>query len=473
MELDVAVVGGGVSGLATAYALQRRGHRVAVLERQVRPGGNAVSERLGGFLMEHGPSTVASSSLAAQELSRALDLDHGRCELGQGVRQRYLVAEGRLRGIPVHPLGFLLSDYLSLKARLRLLAEALIPAGGAGAPGDEESVARFCARRFGPEFAERVIDPLVGGLYAGRAEELSISAVFPALVEFERAHGSVTLGLLRRQRRGNGMPGGRLFSWRSGIGALPRALAAALGPALRTGVAVRRLEPRPGGVRIDAGAAGTFGARAVVVATQPHVTAELLAQVDARAAAAAAAIEAPPLAVAFLGYSKAQVEHPLDGLGFLAPQRERRRLNGAQFCSTMFPGRAPEGFVAVAGYIGGARAPELACLPAPELIEIAQGEFRELIGARGAPLVARVRHWPRGLPQYRLGHQALLAPLVELGQAVPGIFVTGNYLKGPSVATCLQLAGETAAAVEGFLKWGQTPFNWRRPGVRSAAGGGN
>ncbi len=470
MELDVAVVGGGVSGLATAYALHRRGHRVAVLERQVRPGGNAVSERLGGFLMEHGPSTVASSSLAARELSRALDLDRGRCELGPGVRQRYLVGEGRLRGIPVHPLGFLLSDYLSLKARLRLLAEALIPGGGAG---DEESVARFCARRFGPEFAERVIDPLVGGLYAGRAEELSISAVFPALVEFERAHGSVTLGLLRRQRRGNGMPGGRLFSWRSGIGALPRALAAALGPALRTGVAVRRLEPRPGGVRIDVGAAGAVHARAVVVATQPHVTAELLAPVDAPAAAAAAAIEAPPLAVAFLGYSKAQVEHPLDGLGFLAPQRERRRLSGAQFCSTMFPGRAPEGFVAVAGYIGGARAPELACLPAPELIEIAQGEFRDLIGARGAPQVARVRHWPRGLPQYRLGHQARVAPLVALGQAAPGVFVTGNYLEGPAVATCLELAGKTAAAVEGFLKWGQTPFYSCQPGVRSATDGGN
>ncbi len=446
--LDVAVIGGGVSGLATAFDLIRRGHRVAVLERQVRPGGNAISERFGGFLMEHGPSTVASASAVAGEFSRRLDLGGERCGLGDGVRRRYLVGDGSLRGIAIHPLGFILSGHLSLKARMRMIAEFAVPRGGGER---EETVAEFCARRFGSEFVERVVDPLVGGMYAGRADEVAVGAVFPQLVRLEREYGSVAFGMLRRRWQGGRMPGSRLFSWRHGIGSLPCALAARLNGVLHTGVTVRRVEAVSGGFRVDAGAAGAVTARALVIATQPHVAARLLDGVDAAAAAAAADIDAPPLAVVFLGYECRQVAHPLDGLGFLVPQREGRAITGAQFCSTMFPGRAPEGCVAVAGYFGGARAPDLARLPAADLIALAEGEFRELIGARGAPVVARVRHWPMGLPQYRIGHRRRTAALREAERRRPGLFATGNYFAGPSVAACLEQAGETSARADAFL----------------------
>ncbi len=157
------------------------------------------------------------------------------------------------------------------------------------------------------------------------------------------------------------------------------------------------------------------------------------------------------MAVVFLGFKRDQVDHPLDGLGFLTPKSEGRSLSGAQFCSTMFTGRAPEGFVSIAGYFGGARAPHLACLPAADLIELALTEFRDLIGARGDPAVARVRHWPMGLPQYRIGHPERAACLRIAGNRQPGLFVTGNYLDGPSVGTCLGLARETAAAVHGII----------------------
>ena len=444
---DVAVIGGGVSGLATAYELERLGHRVALLERQRRPGGNALSERIGGFLMEHGPSTVASESAAADQFSRRLGLDGRSTALGDGVRRRYLVDRGRLSGIAVHPLGFLLSGYLPVQARLRLLGEVMVPRGGGG----EETVAEFCARRFGTAFVERVIDPLVGGIYAGLADQLSAVAAFPKLVELERRFGSVTLGLVHRRRQGGRMPGSRLFSWRDGIGTLPGALAGALGASLRCGVAVRRIQPILGGYRIDAGPAGAFAARAVVIATQPHVAAGLLAGVDEAAAEAAATIPAPPLAVAFLGYRRCQVAHPLDGVGFLVPRGECRPITGAQFCSTMFPGRAPDGHVAVAGYFGGARAPELATLPAADLVQLARREFGELLGAKGEPVISRVRHWPRGLPQYTLGHGARVAALAGLAARRPGLFVTGNYLTGPAIAACLAQARHTSADVHRYL----------------------
>ncbi|MBI2586465.1 MAG: protoporphyrinogen oxidase [Rhodospirillales bacterium] len=461
--LDVAVIGGGISGMTAAYSLRRRGYRVLVLERQAHIGGNAVSERREGFLMEHGPSTISADSPVAVEFSRELGLEGQRYNLGDGVRRRYLVSRGSLHGISTHPLGFLYSDYLSLGARLRLMAEMVVPRRRAMEPG-EETVATFCARRFGAEFATRVIDPMVGGIYAARASEVSVAALFPKLVDLERRHGSVSGGILHRSRRGGTMPGSRLFSWRDGIGALPHALAVRLGEVVRTGVAVRRIEQRRGVFRLDLGKVGYLDARAVAIATQPHVVAQMLEGIDESAAAAAAGIDAPPLAVVFFGFRRQDVDHPLDGLGFLAAEDERRTLNGAQFCSTMFPGRAPQGSVALAAYFGGARAPDIARAPARELLDLAHREFRDLIGARGQPIVAMVRHWPMGLPQYRLGHRDRTTVLLETSQRHPGLFVTGNYFSGPSVVACVAQAMEIAARIHRFLGGQENAFisspNW-------------
>ncbi len=445
MSVDVAVIGGGVSGLAAAYELSRRGRRVVVLERQVRAGGNAISERLGGFLMEHGPSTVNATSAAAAGLSTALGLDDARRELGPEVRRRYLVAGERLHGLGTRPLAFLASDYLSPLGRLRLAAEALIPRRD---DAGEETVAAFCRRRFGAEFSDRVMDPLVGGLYGGTLATLSMAAAFPRLVEMERRHGSIARAVLRARLNGGQMPGRRLFSWRDGVGALPRALAGGLGRAVRTGVAVRAIRPCADGYRIDLGRDGGLDARCVLIATQPHVAASLLDGLDSAGAEAAAAISAPPLAVVFLGYRRDQIDHPLDGLGYLAASGEGRAISGALFASTMFADRAPDGHVALAAYIGGARAPERAMLPIAMLIDLARDDFAELLGARGAPVIARARQWPRGLPQYELGHAARATVLGDIGARRPGLYVTGNYLSGVSVAACIERAGETAGRID-------------------------
>jgi oxygen-dependent protoporphyrinogen oxidase len=451
--IDAAVIGGGVSGLAAAYDLARQGHRVRVLERQKIPGGNAISERIGGFLMEHGPSAMSTLFPVASEFSDELGLDDQRCDLGVGVRRRYLVGDGRLRGISIHPAGFLLSDYLSLTARMRLMAEFLVPRRADGA---EETVAQFCTRRFGAEFTARVIDPLIGGMFAGRADELSMPAVLPRLAAMEIESRSILLAVMRSRRMGGKEPAARLFSWRDGVGTLPRSLAATLGDAVHTNVAVRRVRRVAGGFRVEAGSAGAFHARTVVIAAQPSVAAGLLQDVDEMAAESAGEIDAPPIAVVYLGYKREQVAHPLDGLGFLIPEAEGCPLMGAQFPSTMFPNRAPDGHVSVAGYVGGVRRPDLARLPADAVGEIVREELQHLIGARGDPVLCRVRHWPLGLPQYRPGHGARVTRLRALGERVPGLFVTGNYFAGPSIAACLTQARQTATGVHRYLleSWG-------------------
>ncbi len=447
-ETEVVVVGAGVSGLATACRLHARGHRVIVLERQVKVGGNAVSERIDGFLMEHGPSSVNALQPQARRLSRALGLAAEECELTPAVRHRYLVKGGRLEAIPLHPFGLFTSSYLSWPARLRSLAEPLVPRRK---EDGEETVAAFWRRRFGREFERGVIDPLVGGLFAGRSAELSMEAVFPKMVELERRHGSITRAMVVRRRFGSTMPGRRLFSWREGVASLPRALAAALGEAVRTGVTVRRIVRAADGFRLDLGERGKLLARAVVLATQPHVAGTLLETLDAPATEAAHAIPAPPIAVVFMGLARNRVAHPLDGIGCLVPGREGRPANGILFCSSMFPQRAPDGRVALAVYLGGARSPELARLPPPELAAIARDEAAELLGIEGEPEVTRIRQWPRGLPQYLLGHPARARTILGVADRQPGLFVTGNYLGGLSVADCVALAETTAAKVAAHL----------------------
>lgn len=447
-EVDAVIIGGGISGLSAAHSLHRKGYSVLVLERQVRTGGNAISERFGGFLMEHGPSTVNLAMPGVATLAGRLDLAGLRTGLGSGVRKRYLTKGARLAGIGLSPLAFLTSRYLSFAGRARLIAEFWQPRG---APDAEETVAEFGTRRFGAEFSDRVLDPLVAGMFAGNAAQTELGFVMPALAAMERGHGSIIRAVLRARLTGGRMPARQLSSWRDGIGTLPCALARRMGHAVRTGVTVRRVAHAPGGFRIDAGDRGAVRARAVIVAVQPHVAAQLLEPIAAPAAAECARIAAPPLAVVYLGYRRGQVAHPLDGLGYLTPGNEGRPVNGALFCSTMFAGRAPADHVAISAYIGGARAPDLARQVPRALIDMARRDFAELLGVSGNPVLARVRQWPRGLPQFQRGHLRLVERLRRaLGEA-PGVFVTGNYLGGVSVGACADSALDTARRVRRFL----------------------
>lgn len=448
MAVDVAIVGAGVSGLATAWELRQRGHSVLVLERLARTGGNAQSERIGGFLMEHGPSSICPLPADVLDLSRDLGLEKHRVGLGDAVRYRYLTKGAALRPIAKGPTGLLTAPYLSLGGRLRMLTEPSIPRGAAD---PEESVAEFFRRRFGREFAERIIDPLVGGLYAARAEDLEMAAVFPRLAAMERRFGSVTVGSLQARIAGGRMPGSQLFSWRQGIGTLPSTLTRHLDQCLVTQIAVRSIVKQSGGFLIGAGRAGSFRARSVVLATQPHVAASLTEPLSESLTEALTAIPSPPISVVFLGFRRKQVAHALDGLGYLTPSNESRQVSGALFCSTMFSGRAPEGHVAFSVYIGGWRARHSACLPPDDLVALACWDLRDLLGARGAPVVARVRHWSRGLPQMTRGHAARIAAISKAHDEIPGLFLTGNYFEGPGVAACVARAKKTAGQVSEFL----------------------
>ncbi|NOX74084.1 MAG: protoporphyrinogen oxidase [Alphaproteobacteria bacterium] len=308
----------------------------------------------------------------------------------------------------------------------------------------EESIYDFASRRFGREFADKVIEPMAAGLFMGDSRKLSINGAFSRLAEMEHAHGSIIRAILKA-RKGS-QPGRHLYSWENGIGTIPAKLAKDLGPKLRTGVAVLGLG-RIGHAFLVKTNRGTIRSRAVVLAVQPHVAAALLEPLDPLGAVAAGDIMAPPVNVVFLAYRREQVGHPLDGLGFLATKDPARIISGAQFQSTMYQGRAPTGHVAISAYAGGVRNPELSGLDTASLVAEIHQELAELLEIKGSPVLHRTRRWGLGLPQYELGHPARVELLETTMKRVPGLFVTGNFLRGVSVANCLGSATETAQRV--------------------------
>lgn len=453
---EVIVIGGGISGLTAAHLLRAGGHDVVVFDQGDVPGGRMRSERIGGFLMEHGANSVVGPAPAVEKLIAGTDLGREKVLRSAAARSRYLVRAGRAHALPVTPCRFFMSGFFSLAGRMRLLLEPFV-----AARHEDETVAAFTRRRLGQEMLDYVMDPLAAGLHAGDPRQLSLSAVFPQLKRLERCHGSIVLGALGSRWRRDGQsatygPGKRmLFSFRDGLGMLPRSLADRLAGRIFPGHRVESVRRGAGGrfrVLVRRGAAARWiMADSVLVALPAYAAASALDGLDRHVAGALAEISHPPLAVVFLGYRADAIAHPLDGLGVLMPAIEKRNVLGMLFSSTLFPGRAPEGHVALTAFVGGARQPQLALLEPDELAALVDGEVRQLLGGRAVPVVARTRCWRRGLPQPGVDHAQRLERIAAVESEHAGLFLTGNYVSGVSTAACVEQAVTAACRVEHYL----------------------
>lgn len=445
----IAVVGAGISGLTTAFALERAGYEVILIESGAGIGGRIHSECCNGYLLEHGANAMISPAPAADALIDELQLGEARIARGNDVRHRYLVRDGKVRALGLDPMRFFSSPFFSLRGRLRLLAEPFIRP----IPADE-SVADFIRRRFGREMLDYVFDPLVGGLMTGDPECLGLEAVFPQLKRLEREFGSVIRGVACGAKAGDRAFSPRrrmLTSFRSGLGALPAAIGNALLGRLLLHTRLAWIEPMADGTHRlhlrQARHRSTMIVGGVVLALPAHAAARLISRLDEQAGATLARLSHPPIAVAFLGYRRDQIAHPLDGLGVLMPKVERRGVLGILFSSTLFTRRAPDGHALLTAYVGGARQPDLARLDHATLIDLVAAEARDLLGACGAPVLARVRYWREGLPQPEVGHARRVAELRSFEQRWPGLFLTGNYMEGVSTGACIEAAIATAERV--------------------------
>jgi len=444
--MTIAVVGGGISGLTVAHALSSRGREVVVLEAQARAGGLIRSEREDGFLLEWGPNSLLDREPALRTLVEALGLSGRLVSAQPAVKRRFVYTRGALRALPGSPPAFVKSDVLPLGARLRVVGELF---SSRAKPGEDESLASFARRHLGRAATETLVDAMQTGIYAGDPEKQSVAAVFPQLVKMEREHRSLLLALIRgeRQRRKSPPPPspltGAVMTFDGGLGTLVRALEEALGPAVQRGVALQGLSREGTRWRLSlarGGAPETLVCDEVVLSTPAYVSAEAVRPLDTALAEELSGIRYAPIAVVHLGYARADAESVPDGFGYLIPEREGENLLGCIFASSVFPFRAPDDGVLLSCMVGGARHPERVALSEEALVTLAREAVQKQLGLAAAPRHARAIRWPRGIPQYELGHLARLERIDARLAGLPGLHLTGNAYKGVGVNDCVRNA---------------------------------
>lgn len=454
-RFDVVVVGAGLSGLMAAYALQRGGHRVAVLEAADRAGGVIGTRSRDGFRYETGANSALDNMPLIASLLDVLGITDQRIDTSPQAVSRYIVRGGRLVALPMSPHRLLTSPAFSIRGKLRLLREPFIARAPERA---DESIAAFVRRRLGQEILDYAVDPFVSGVYAGDPEQLSMQAAFPRVHALEKAHGSLVRGQLAtvRERRRSGDPKParpRSFSFHNGMQTLPDALARSLihyaDHTPVTSIKTRSSEEfSVSGLRN--GMPLALHARAVIIATPAPAAAALVAPLDTDAARVLASIVYAPVAIVASAYRREDVAHTLDGFGMLVPSRERRRILGTLFSSSLFKGRAPPGHVLLTTFAGGRRNPEMAAQDDATLAGIVDEELAALLGAR-RPLWTEIVRWPHAIPQYELGHRDRVQRIQQACAKRPGLFFCGSWSDGVSVGDRVTSGHAVADTVERFL----------------------
>lgn len=486
--MKLVVVGGGISGLATAFRIrerfdeQRRPLELRILEAADRAGGKIRTEFHEGYRVEWGPNGFLDGKPDTLDLCRDLGLEGALLPSSEAARKRFVFSCGALHRVPESPVSFFRSKLLTLGGRLRVVKEAWAPTTP---PGLDTSVAEFGRRRLGKEAAEKLLDPMVSGIFAGDPAVMSLASCFPRIAEMEQEHGSLLKAMLalqrqrKRERRdadsqgGHGVgggnrtqgggpagPAGRLTSFREGMEQLVRTLEERLGKSVRKECAVTSLIPaqeEARGYRIryrQQGVEQEMRADAVVLAVPAYEAAQVLKEMEPGVCDLLAGIPYAPVVVVGLGFATADAPGPLDGFGFLVPYREGSPVLGSLWTSSIFPARAPADCVLTRNMVGGWRNGWAVSLEDEELEEIASTMLEKAVGKRGRARFRRCVRHTKAIPLYLLGHGRRLTAVEERLARYPGLYLTGNAYRGVALNDCTREAVRIARRVEEDLLQG-------------------
>jgi oxygen-dependent protoporphyrinogen oxidase len=432
-----------------------RAVRLMLLEASQRLGGNVLTERKDGFVIEAGPDSFVVTRPHALALCEDLGLGPRLIETRPENRRVYVAKGGRLLpmpeglvlGVPTRIRPFLRSPLLTMRGKLRALREVTRPRVEAN--GGDISVGDFLERRFGREMVDVVLEPLLGGIYAGDAYRLSLRSTFPDWFSLS-GRGVSLVRAARAQRKGkkNGaVPASPFRSLVSGMGELVDTLAERVGKgAIRLGTKVERVERAGSGFRVVL-AEGALEADRVIVALPARAASAVLGPLDGPLSRELSAIEYVSTAIVCFAYERKQIAHPLDAAGFLVPKSEGRKITAGTFITSKWEGRAPEGFALVRAFVGGAHDEATASLPDDELVQVVRLELESLLGIGGAARFARVFRYIAASPQPLVGHFDKVAHIQARLQGVPGLHVIGNAYDGVGIPDCVRLAEQAAAQI--------------------------
>jgi oxygen-dependent protoporphyrinogen oxidase len=449
-----AIIGAGITGLSAAETIRRLAphDEVRVFEAAERCGGVLQTERLDdGWLIEHAADMFATQVPDALQLSARCGIDKELLQPQDGDRRAFVVWKNRLIPVPsgfvlMRPtslMGVLTTPLLSIGGKLRLLSEAFVPRRK---EQHDESVASFVRRRMGQEVLERLIQPLVGGIYTADPERLSMAATMRPFQEMEQSHGSLLRAAWHDTRlRAQAVSGARYDLFRA-----PRWGMQQLVDAVRAQLPSEwiRLNTPVESVRIDSGSRWLIQPRGsteesfdrLVLTVPSHRAAQLLAPTSAALAEELAAIPHASSAVVAIGLRLSDFSRPLPGFGCVVPHAAKRPILAISCTSRKFEGRAPEGSVLLRIFFGGALQPEWADASDDRLVATACGELRSLLGYSGTPLWARVLRWHHAMPQYEVGHLERVARIRLFEAGLPGLALAGAAYDGVGVPLCIHSA---------------------------------
>jgi len=444
----VVVVGGGISGLSTAWYVkkERPDLDVVVLESDPEPGGTARSVEREGYTIDLGPNGFLTNVKSSLELAEELGLGPELLRASDEATKRFIIKDGKLCALPMSPGAFIKTPLLSAGGKLRVLMEPFVRRKHP----DDETVFGFTARRLGLEFAESFVEPMVLGITTGDARKTSLDGLFPRMRQMEQEYGSLFFAMIARKRQGGGDPsGGRLTSFKTGgVNTLTRTLAERLGDAVRLGTSATGLERLEDGrwkVLVNEGA--DEEADVVVLATPSRVASSLVMPVSSELSAELAKLQSASVRVIALGFDRSAVTHALDGFGFLVPRSQGLRMLGCLWTSVFFPPQAPEGKVLLRVMLGGPVDEEVMGWDKERVVAKVVEELDQLMGITAPPEFVSDVSWHKGIPQYAADHPAALERIDQAVMAVGGLLLTGNAYHGVGLNDCVKHARITAEAV--------------------------
>lgn len=457
----VVVVGGGIAGLAAAARIAEIAGRdmVLLLEGAERLGGKIATEHVDGFVIEGGPDCFLASKPGGMQLCRELGLADRLRGTDPRHRRSYVKRGGALHELPdglsgLVPLriGPLLgTSVLSLRGRARAALELIVPRRRDPA---DESIAEFARRRFGTEAYAWLIEPLLGGIFAGDGETLSLSATFPQLSDAEREHGAILRQMFhpgRRSANGTGAAPLGFVTPERGLSEVITALEARLAGRIRMGAAVRAIRPGAGGWRVHLAGEAPVEAGAVVLAVPAFAAAELLDPTDADLAALLRGIPFVSTATVSVAFPPAIIRRLWIGYGYLSPRAEGGGVVACTWTSHKFPARAPRDASLLRFFVGRAGREDAVALDDEALKNVVRAELAAVLGIADEPYLWRIYRWPRSMPQYVLGHRERVARIEQRVAALPGLALAGASYRGVGIPDCITSGWNAADRVAPFL----------------------
>ncbi len=435
MSRSYLILGAGISGLTSAWFLKQQGHRVRLLEARDEAGGNLRTLKRDGYLIERGPNSTLNNRAALKILFDSLAITPITANAAS--HKRFILRDQQIHPLPMGPGEFIRTPLFKAAGKWRLLLEPFI-----GRAAEEESVAQFVERRLGKEFLDYAINPFISGVYAGDPDKLSARAATAKVYALERDYRSMMIGAIAKtlfhKHRGGAGPSGGMISFAEGMQYLAATLADRLQAELHTGIAVDRLSRLDDGRWQAGNESQQWQADEVILTLPASACAALLNPHAAGIQELLEPIEYPTVASVSLGFKKSQIDHPLDGFGFLIPRCTGVETLGVLFPSSIFPHRAPEGHHLITCFIGGSLNPEAGRVEDDELLRRVLRDISPVLGITGAPDLIEISRWPQAIPQYQLGHLQRLEAINSALKPLAGIHLRANWRDGISVADCIQ-----------------------------------